>query len=688
VEESLGSIVGVAATTETSNRPCEKCGGPMNVWNTIKRWVATLRHGPFETREVIRFCKGGCTTPSGHQVTRRSEALQQIVPAGANYGYDVEVFVGTQRFLHHRQREEIRNILRAEYGLPISSGEISTLARRFLSHLNELHLAYTEKIRQAFIKDGGYPLHIDATGEDGRGTLFVAYAGWREWVLGAWKIPTERSDEIIPHLQDVVKKFGEPRAVVRDLGRAVTGAAEDLVRRMAPQPPVLACHLHFLKDVGKDLLKRDHDRLRQLVRNFKVRSKLTSFVRQLGRRLGEEVPFLRESVESWAKGPRQPLPAGQPGLAIVRALGQWVLDYSHDGRHQGFPFDRPYLDLFHRCCAVHRAVNIFKQTSTSTDVLRALDRLGQVLAPVTAEVAAQKVAEKLEVQAKQFDELRNVLRLDSGKPLAKSPNVVSNDEQAEWLQKIKQEFTDYCQSLQERRAARGGSKDEQRALDIVGSHLERHGQYLWGHVLQMPEEVGGGIRIVARTNNILEGFFHQMKHGERRRSGRKVLTQDFEGLPAAAALTCNLTRPDYVQLVCGSLEELPARFSALDVARRETQRTAPKGTLAKPTPSGVVSASLPLADRRLVRKDSLRDRIQAAANRQQLKSPQQSQSVPIHTSGAAQSQLPGEETSRFIIYVPHRRVPIRTTALPTRPHSKTPPPTPLGAARSMQTSVS
>lgn len=46
------------------------------------------------------------------------------------------------------------------------------------------------RISEALEKDGGWPLHIDATGEDGQGTLLCAYAGWRGWALGAWKIPT------------------------------------------------------------------------------------------------------------------------------------------------------------------------------------------------------------------------------------------------------------------------------------------------------------------------------------------------------------------------------------------------------------------------------------------------------------------------------------------------------------------
>lgn len=51
-------------------------------------------------------------------------------------------------------------------------------------------------------------------------------------------------------------------------------------------------------------------------------------------------------------------------------------------------------------------------------------------------------------------------------------------------------------------------------------------------------------RLVDRTNDCLESYFHSLKHGERRRSGRKVVTQDFERLPAAAALaSIALTTP-------------------------------------------------------------------------------------------------------------------------------------------------
>lgn len=689
--KSIAGIAGVAAAVETSSGPCDKCGAPMVVQKTIGRRVATLTYGIFQTRETVRICKDRCTYPSGGLVTRRSEALQEIVPLGGNYGYDVEVFVGLERFVCHHQREEIRRILQEKHGILLSTGEISVLAQRFLHHLEQLHLAHTESIRQVLAKDGGYPLHIDATGEDGKGTLFVAYAGWREWVLGVWKIPTERADVMLPHLRNVVRNFGEPRAIVRDLGRAATRAVAELVSEMKTKPRVLACHQHFLRDVGKDLLRRDYEQLRHLFRNFGVRSKLRSLVRKLGRRLGGKVPSLRENVETWAEqGSGHPFPAAPEGLAIVRALGQWALDYTSDGRHQGFPFDRPYLDLFNRCCTVYDATNTFQhQTPIDRDVLQALNQLSKALAPVNAEVAAQQIAKKLEAPSKLFDELRAVLRLDATNSPATSPNVVKPDEQAEFLQRMEACFSDFSRSLQKRRAAPGLNKDERRILDTVLSHLKRHGPYLWGHVLQIPEEAGGGIRVVDRTNNILEGFFHQMKHCERRRSGRKVLTQDFEGLPAAAALAYNLTRPDYVQLVCGSLEELSAQFSALDLARREAKLAMPKGNLAKPaSPTEIVSASLPLADRRLIRKDAVRDRIRAAANVQQrVRTSQQSlqsQAQSLHNIEAkTQSETPSDGGSRFIIYLPRRRGSVPTAPADASPNLQ------LGEAqRHLKTSAS
>jgi len=587
----------------------------MLVQKTLHHRVVTLAHGPVRASETVRMCASGCTLPSGARLTRRSDELRRLVPAGGVFGYDIEVAVGLARFVRHQQREEIRAELQGWHGIVLSGGEISALAARFALHLQALHQAKAEDIRAALADDDGYPLHVDATGEDGRGTLFVAYAGWRHWVLGAWKLPTENAEAMVPHLQGVLRDFGVPRAVVRDLGRAVSGAVTTVLAPLPTPVPVLACHQHFLRDIGTDLLKADYDRLRALFRDLGVRATLGALVRDLGRRLGGRVPALRTEVQQWAEQ-KTALPTGTAGLAVIRALGQWVLDYANDGRHQGFPFDRPYLDLYHRCLDVCRAsARLVPQARRDRALRAALERLRQTLRLVQAEVAFGQVTRRLEARCRLFDELRAVLRLDRLPAPTDSLHYDNRPEETPAaLQDIEQSFQVFVHSLRSRRAAPRLARGERQALDLVLDHLDRHGRFLWGHVLRSHD--AQAVRVVARTNNVLEGFFHRVKHGERRRSGRKVLTQDFEGLPAAAALAYNLTKPDYLALLCGDLDGLADKFSALDAARRETAAMiAVPATPTPPQTPALVTAALPLADRRLIRQPVFRQRLAATARR-------------------------------------------------------------------------
>lgn len=586
----------------------------MLVQKSHRHGVVTLEHGSFLASETVRVCAAGCRSSSGALVTRRSEVLPLWVEPGSVYGYDIEVRVGIQRFVHHRQREEIRSNLLAQYGISLSTGEVSTLAAQFIQHLETLHRQRAPAIREALARDGGYPLHIDATGEDGRGTLFVAYAGWRDWVLGSWKISTERADLILPHLREVAVSFGVPRALLRDLGKAVILAALDFVKELGRDLPIISCHLHFLSDVGGDLLEVSHDKLRDLFRRFKIRPRLRTLARDLGRRLGQKLRSLRQDVTTWTEGSTEhQVPEGPAGLATVRSLAQWVLDYPSDGDHLGFPFDRPYLDLLERCRTVRRAADAFLRRSINDGfVRRSLKRLARVLDPVFAESSFSEVAKTLSCRAKLFDELRGALRLSPESSTGEGPdqNAVPPEQAAAELRDIRKALKALTRSLRGRRPERGPAQDFRDAIDIILDHLKRHGSSLWGHVIHLSVKAGGGIRVVARTNNQLEGFFHQMKHGERRRSGRKVLSQDFEFLPAGAALAYNLSHPDYVQLLCGSLAKLPEAFAALDRSKRTPDR---KRSSPDPLEAENFSAPFPQADRRIVRADPLRLIIESAA---------------------------------------------------------------------------
>jgi hypothetical protein len=106
-----------------------------------------------------------------------------------------------------------------------------------------------------------------------------------------------------------------------------------------------------------------------------------------------------------------------------------------------------------------------------------------------------------------------------------------------------------------------------------------------------------------------------MKHNERRRSGRKILTQDFENLPPEAALAYNLKCPDYVSIVCGSLEYLHKAFAKIDLDRAKATTGSNHRDKCKSVPilPRIETASLPSVDRKLVRAEQMQQRIVAAA---------------------------------------------------------------------------
>jgi len=587
----------------------------MKIEKTFCHRGMTLAHGCFQVREVVHVCAHDCR-PGGQRVRRRQAGLADILLPRSTVGYDVMTFVGLNRFVHHRQREEIRTALRERYNIVVSSGEVSTLAQRFLVYLETLHELCAPRLRKVMERDGGYPLHIDATGESGRGTLLVALAGWRGWVLGSWKLDTERADAILPRLRATVAHFGAPCAVMRDLGRAVIEAAAGLVEKLGGHVPVLGCHFHFLRDVGKDLLTESHDQLRGLFRRFKIRPGLRTIARDVNRQLGPGIEAARGKVEDWLADPStaagHQLPGSTTGLAVVRAIAQWVLNYPADGHDEGFPFDLPYLAFHRRCSRALRAAEAFLRSSHSDHkVQRLLERLHRTLQPVRGELPFSRTTLVLERRARLFTELRQALRLRT-KPDAILPSPHASPEDLAELQDIKKSVKKLTTSLRRRRPERGPAQDTREAIDVVLAHLERHGPSLFGQIVPLPEAAGGGARLVDRTNLALEGFFGAMMHAERRRSGRKNLGQDLEHLPGGAPLAHNLTCADYVEIVCGSLDDLPRAFAELDAADRRfalpvRNRAAPREQ------SDVLGSSLPRADRAIVRSEKLEERIRTAA---------------------------------------------------------------------------
>ena len=83
-------------------------------------------------------------------------------------------------------------------------------------------------------------------------------------------------------------------------------------------------------------------------------------------------------------------------------------------------------------------------------------------------------------------------------------------------------------------------------------------------------------------------------------------------LRATAVLARHLERPDYVHVLCGSLEQLPRALATLDAANRSTSLPARKPPTANGADCDIASASMPREDRQIIRSDTLLGRIVGA----------------------------------------------------------------------------
>src|SRR3989304_4965384 len=119
-------------------------------------------------------------------------------------------------------------------------------------------------------------------------------------------------------------------------------------------------------------------------------------------------PYTTSSDLAWqvAPGTGLQLPQGRAGLAVIRGLIQWALDYRADAAspRRGFPYDQPYLDFFHRCRHLTRAVRAFLGTPPADcRVARYLARLSEMLRPVSEDEEMANAAERLRERVRLFN---------------------------------------------------------------------------------------------------------------------------------------------------------------------------------------------------------------------------------------------------------------------------------------------
>lgn len=540
---------------------CLDCGQRLQVAKTQTRGVITLEYGSLQAHETVCWCPRACTGPGGKRRLYRSALLGTLVAPRHVYGFDVLAKVGVLRFLGCRQRLEIQEELQSAYDLWIPEGTIEELIGRFLEAIRALHEAKVPALRETFAHSGGYVLHVDGTCEEGSQVHFACLAGVEGIVLWSEKIGSENAVEIRGVLAEVDRRFGKPAATVEDLSPAIRNA----VSQQWPGLPVFYCHQHFLRDVGKDLLGGHYKRLRAALRDSEIRSELRQLSKSVSKDLGERKSDARrlcQDLEALAllKGKERSLKAS----VVTGGIAEWILWAATEGNGQGFPFDLPHLSFYLRATEafdiVERGVLRKLPGGRTPRAERLLYRLRGILHTFLKSTALERTARALQEVNSVFNRLRGALRLAAEGSrdgmnednCYKSPQEVKEAEDA--LSKLREEL---------RREQEGKlSPARHKAVGIVLKHLDKYWGGLFGHYLPLDTEEQRYL-MAQRTNNIAEQFFRRIKRFGRRTSGKKKLNREVEALPGHAPLVFNLKTPQYVKLVCGSLEGLSEAFATL-----------------------------------------------------------------------------------------------------------------------------
>lgn len=536
---------------------CLDCRVALQVQKTHVRRVSTLHIGTFRAGETIRVC-AHCAR------TYRSEELQRLVPPGTTFGYDVLVAVGKALFLRQRNEAEVVAELAAR-NIRISPREVSLLGMKFVVYLALAQRRRAPAIAADMRTRGGYICHLDATCEGREPFLMSSLDSLSEIVLGNVKLPAEDEASIVPFLKRIKATFGDPLALVHDMGRGILKA----VAHVFPGVADFICHFHFLRDIGKDFLGGEYHTLRQRLRHHGINATLRYRAKQLKRALDANPASIASLPCALANAALAPEAFADTPVVSAYTLIQWALKGKTEGDGYGFPFDRPHLTFAQRlrrlAAEVERLQRVQLRGQRRDNV--PYGKLQAALQPIMKDTTLWHAVTVLEANSTVFEKLRAAMRI----ALPSGAHGLNDEGRAGHIRTIEKRVTAFRAWLTRRQ-----DYSQDRAARKMIEQLDKYWKKLFADPLTVQTPAGPVQVQPQRTNNLLEQFFRTLKRAHRRRTGNAAAGRMLRTILAETPLVQNLQNPHYLTILLNgksSLEEVFADIEIADLRRafREAQ---------------------------------------------------------------------------------------------------------------------
>ena len=502
--------------TEVVFRPsvtiCPECNALLRAYRTDRSTVKTV-DCTFTAVHKLMICRE-------HETVFGSELLRSIVAPGCIYANDVMLESSRMRFIDGRSSSEIVSDL----GNGISGSHVRLLSNAALDIFGQIHEESYPVLRAAM---KSYVLHIDGTTDGEFEMILVVRDSVSGFTLYAEKCHSESLDSVKEVLLKVKERFGTPAGAVSDMRAGILKALGEVF----PGMPVRICLFHFLRDLGRDLMRDMHTDLALAINRIGVKSPLKSILRAIPDYSQSTLYEIEQGYCSEREGME---------IMAVRGVLDALLNTGGSSGY-GFPFSLRHLSFYMACMETERRLAALSAKFTGKESTALLNSVMDEIRRITGNTGINRIAAMLSDVNMLFSKLRVAFRMPEKGSL--SDDLTDDDAIHARCDIVTGEMEVYLSTNIPRHMFTA-------AKHIIASYRARETMLF----------ANNADHTIPRTNNMMEQFFRKVTRSITKRCGNIASGNILAQSGASLALFRNMSNEQYVKIVFGE-QDIPAVFA-------------------------------------------------------------------------------------------------------------------------------
>jgi len=517
---------------------CPECNSRLKTYRVDRRRVKDVE-GEFTALHRIMICPR-------EKRKFRSGNLDLMVHPRCTYSNNFMVAGAIKRFIEGRSSAEISSLM------GVSEGHARKLTNQALEIFSEIH---EDNVSKLYRNMNPYILQIDGTTDSEFSMIVAVKDSVSGFVLYVKRCGSESEESVVDVLDAVKSRFGTPSGITCDMRSGILSAAGIVF----PNVPVRICLMHFLRDLGKDLMKEMHTDLGILINRIGIKSPL----RKILMNMPDYDQCTLYDIEYGFCLNREKME-----IMAVRRILENILSVGSSG--YGFPFSLRHLNFFISC---EEGMNRIRELSSRFHCKESLSTAETVmnhLSRIVYNADIRYKAVKLnDINSYIFQKIRKAFMIpDHGNMSGDRYDPLTDDVRVhENCTVVFGELEIYMKTDIENHLFRSAKLALERYRNRETMLFAQNGEYT-----------------IPRTNNNMEIFFRSIRRNVRKRSGNRstgiILSQTGEKL----ALFQNMDNEKYREIVFGK-DDMGSVFSRYrkpfrkdGMTRKETMSLVDKGT--------------------------------------------------------------------------------------------------------------